>query len=219
MSVCLLIRPSFTQDPRDRGHRIPVSRGNWYPKEPVEGAEIADDFHVAPVHADDEPVVFHEDFQQPCSAGRKAHGQRRRPAGASGHNAYEADDVRSHGLVGEMILRQQPDNLATLTDHDLRIKRKPGYELGAELRRGDRLSDHEGARCANVDRVQMLQLFGERCRSEGPVTTHVDASQKNYEGQEFLLLGRSIIVHVVARLDEVLVHESFGYRKRALFTP
>ena len=92
------------------------------------------------------------------------------------------------GRVGwseEMILRHQPDNLAPLADHDLRIKGKPGYQFGAELRSGDRLSDHEGSRRPDVDRIEMFQLFGERGRSEGPVTTDVDPSQKNHEGHEF----------------------------------
>ena len=84
-----------------------------------------------------------------------------------------------------MIPRHQPDNLAPLADHDLRIEGKPGDQLGAELRLGDRLPDHEGARRADVDRIEVLQLIGERGRSEGPVTTDVDPSQKNHERHEF----------------------------------
>ena len=175
------IRPSLTQDLGDCGHGIPVARRDRHPEEPVEHAEVADGFHVAPVQAEDEPVVPREDSQQPRAAGRKAHGHRRRRAGASGQDAHEAYDVGSHGLVREMILRHQPDNLATLADHDLRIKGKPGCQFGAELRPGDRLPDHEGARRADVDRIEVLQLFGERGRPEGSVTTDVDPSQKNDE--------------------------------------
>src|SRR6059036_873481 len=57
--------PPLTQDPGDRGHGIPVARGDRYPKEPVERAKVADDLHVPPVQTEDEPVVPREDFQQP----------------------------------------------------------------------------------------------------------------------------------------------------------
>src|SRR2546426_4642151 len=39
-------------DPGDRSDGIPVARGDRYPKEPVEPAEVADDLHVAPVQAE-----------------------------------------------------------------------------------------------------------------------------------------------------------------------
>jgi hypothetical protein len=177
--------PLRYQHPGDRGDGIPVARRDRDPKQPVERAEVADDLHVAPVHAKDEPVVPREDFHQPLAAGRKAHGRRRRRARAFGQDAHEADDVGSHGLVREMILRHQPDNLATLADHDLGIKGKPAYQFGAELRPGDWPPDHEGARPADADGIEVLQLFGERGRSEGPVTADVDPSQKNHECQVF----------------------------------
>jgi hypothetical protein len=89
-----------------------------------------------------------------------------------------------------MIVRHQPDNLAALANHDLRIKGQPGCQFGTELRLGDRLPDHEGTRRADVDRIEVLQVFGERGRSEGPVTADVDPSQKSDECHEFLpLLG------------------------------
>jgi len=47
------------------------------------------------------------------------------------------------------------------------------------------LPDHEGARRTDVDRIKVLQLFGERRRSEGPVTTDIDSSQKNHQCHEF----------------------------------
>src|SRR5439155_3744914 len=66
----------FSQDPGDRGHGIPVARRDRYPKEPVERAEVADNLHVAPVHAEDEPVLPRQNLQQPRTAGRKAHRHR-----------------------------------------------------------------------------------------------------------------------------------------------
>ncbi|HEU4505209.1 MAG TPA: hypothetical protein VFR79_10275, partial [Nitrospira sp.] len=95
-------------------------------------------------------------------------------------------DVGLHGQVGEMILRHQPDNLATLADHDLDIKRKLACQFGAEMFPGDWLPDHEGARRADVDGIEVLQLFGKRGRSEDPVTADVDPPQKNHECHEFL---------------------------------
>jgi hypothetical protein len=84
-----------------------------------------------------------------------------------------------------MILGHQPDNLAALADHDLGIKGKPACQFGAEFRPGDRPPDHEGACRADVDGIEVLQLFGERGRSEGPVTADVDPSQKYNECHAF----------------------------------
>src|SRR5712691_6155990 len=78
--------------------------------------------------------------------------------GGFGQDAHEADDAGSHGLVGERILRHQPDNLAARADHDLGIKGKPACQFGAELRPGDGPPDHEGARRADVDGIEVLQL-------------------------------------------------------------
>jgi hypothetical protein len=55
-------RPSFAEHLADRRDGIPVARGHRYPKEAVDHAEIADDLHVAPVQAKDEPVLPREDF-------------------------------------------------------------------------------------------------------------------------------------------------------------
>jgi hypothetical protein len=76
-------------------------------------------------------------------------------------------------------------DLPAQTDHDLGIKRTPARQFRAELRPGDWPPDHEGARRANVDGIEVLQLFGERGTSEDPVTADVDASEKNHECHAF----------------------------------
>src|SRR6266446_6462939 len=80
-----------------------------------------------------------------------------------------------------MFLRHQPDNLAALTDDDLGIKGKPARQFGPESRPGDWPPDHEGARRADVDGIEVLQLFSQRGRPEGSVAADVDPSQKNHE--------------------------------------
>jgi hypothetical protein len=86
-----------------------------------------------------------------------------------------------------MIPRHQPENLAALADHDLGIKGKPACQFGAKLRRPDPPPDHERARRADVDGIEVLQLSDERGWSEGSLTSDVDPSQKNHECHRFLL--------------------------------
>src|SRR3972149_2604717 len=50
---------------------------------------------------------------------------------------------------------------------------------------GDWSPDHDRACRADVDGIEVLQVFGERGRSEGPMTADVDPSQKNHECHEF----------------------------------
>ena len=80
-----------------------------------------------------------------------------------------------------MIPRHQRDNLPALANHDLGIKWKPACKFRTELCSGDWPPDHEGARRADVDDIEVLQLFGEGGRSEGPVTADVHAPEKNHE--------------------------------------
>jgi hypothetical protein len=53
------------------------------------------------------------------------------------------------------------------------------------LRPRDRPPNHERPRRANVDDVEVPELFGERGRPENPVTTDVDASQQDDECHGF----------------------------------
>jgi hypothetical protein len=59
--------------------------------------------------------------------------------------------------------------------------------FGAELCPRDRPADHERSRRADLDGIEVLQLFSERRRSERPVTANVDASQKNHRRHAFLM--------------------------------
>ena len=54
-------RPSAAYHLGDRGDGIPVACGDGYPEETVNRAEIADDLHVAPIHAKDETILSRED--------------------------------------------------------------------------------------------------------------------------------------------------------------
>ena len=92
-------------------------------------------------------------------------------------------------MARKTIVRHQPDDLATLADHDLGIKRKPACEFKAQLRAADWLPNHKGTRGADVDGIEMLQLFGEDGRSEGSVTADVDTPQKNHECHELPLMA------------------------------
>ena len=98
-----------------------------------------------------------------------------------------------HRMVRETIVRHQPDDLPSLADHDLGIEGKPAYEFNAQLRAADWMTDHKGPRCADVDSIEMLQLFGELRRSKGSVTADVDAPHKNHECHELPPAGASPI--------------------------
>jgi hypothetical protein len=106
---------------------------------------------------------------------------------ASGQDADEADDVRSHGLVREVILRQQPDDLAALANQDVGVGGKSACQFGVQLRSGHSPPEHEGAGRADVDGIEVRRLFGERGWPEDPATADVDSSQQNHECHAFLL--------------------------------
>jgi hypothetical protein len=93
---------------------------------------------------------------------------------------------------------------------------KPACQFGAELRPGDWPPDHEGACRADVDGIEVLQLFGERGRSEGSVTTDFDPSQKSHECHAFPAAGPARkLIHSVGRK---LIHRPSCYgrdRRRA----
>ena len=93
-------------------------------------------------------------------------------------------------MVSEMIL---DSNLTSSRPSQItisRAERKLRRQFGADLRPGDWLPDHERARCADVDGIEVLQLCGEGGRPEGPVTTDVDPSQQNDERHDVSLNHR-----------------------------
>ena len=47
----------------DGGDGIPVARGDWDAKEPIDLAEVANGLHVASVHAEHEPAFSREDLE------------------------------------------------------------------------------------------------------------------------------------------------------------
>ena len=92
-----------------------------------------------------------------------------------------AGDVTAHRVVREDVAGHQAGDVPPLADDDVRIERKPAFEFKAQLRAADGLPDHEGTCRADVDGVEMRQLFGEPGRSEGPVTAYVHAPQQYHE--------------------------------------
>ena len=133
------------------------------------------------VHAEDEPVLPREDLQQPRATLWKAHRCRWYRAGVPGQDAHEADDVGSYGLIREMTLRHQPENVPSVADHNLGIKGKPAGQCSAQSRLRHWPPDHKGTRGADVDDIELCQFLGEHGGSEGSVTADVDAPQKNHE--------------------------------------
>jgi hypothetical protein len=82
----------------------------------------------------------------------------------------------------------QPDDVTVPADHDLGFERKPAPELGAKLRPGDPLPDDEGARRADIDRIEVPELRSEHRGAESSVTADVDASQKNDNRHDYPLV-------------------------------
>ena len=177
----------LVQHPGDGGDGVPVARGGRRPEDPVERAEIADDLHVAPVDAEDEPVVPREDF----SSHVPVEGRTR---GSDGVTRGRWDNTLTKrtmsGRTGWAAKCVQDISLAMSRPSQIAICASNGTlacQFSAELGPGDRPPNHEGARRADVDGIEVLQSFGERTWPEGPVTADVHASQKNHECHEPLL--------------------------------
>jgi len=173
----------------DRSDCIPIACGDRYPEDPIQRAEIVDHLHVAPVQAEDEPLLPREDFHQPLSGGGKTHRHRWRQTGALRQDTHETDDVGTCWMVREDVVRKQLHDVSSLADHNLGIEGKPPCELSAQLRVEDRLPDHKSPRRANVDGLEVLQLCGERSGSKRSVTADVNAPQENHECHELPLAG------------------------------
>jgi len=178
------MRSLRTQRLADGTDCVPVASGERHPEHAIQHGQIADDLHVAPVHADDEAVIARDDFQEPPTLGREIHGQGRYQTRASGQDAHETDNIGSHGKTGEIVLRQQPDDLTALTDHHFGFERKPAFDFSAQLGSAHAPPDHERAGRPDVDEAEMPKLFSELSRPKGPVTADVETPQKNDECHE-----------------------------------
>ena len=84
-------------------------------------------------------------------------------------------------MAVEEIAGQQIEDLVSVADHNLGVERQPPRDLRSQISAADALPDHQSAGRADVDRVEMLQLRGENLRPELPMTSDVQAAQKNDE--------------------------------------
>ena len=105
-------------------------------------------------------------------------------ARGSRQHAHEPDDVGFRRRPREEALRQQPDDLRALADHDVGREGQPPLDFSVQLLAADPLTDDERAGRADVHGIEMLQLLGEGGWPEAPVTADVEAPQKNYQRHE-----------------------------------
>jgi hypothetical protein len=101
--------------------------------------------------------------------------------GPSRQDAYEADDAWLHGVPIEHALGQQPGDVARAANDDLRHERQPALELLPQSRLADALPDHKRTRRADVDGVEVRELFREDAWPERPMTADVHAPQEHHE--------------------------------------
>jgi hypothetical protein len=96
-------------------------------------------------------------------------------------DAHESDDPGTDRQACDRIGCYEAQELATGTDHYLRIERQQAFDLGAQHCLTNWLTDHERAGGADVQNVESVQPLGKEGRTKGPVPTHVYASQQDDE--------------------------------------
>ena len=84
----------------------------------------------------------------------------------------------------EDVVRQQPDDLTGLADHDLGIEWQHAGDFDAQLRAADWPTDDKGSRRADVNGTQVLQSLGKRRWSEGSVPPNVEAPRRTTSASE-----------------------------------
>src|SRR5262245_43371723 len=207
------------QDLGDRGDGVPVPRRGRLSEEAVQRAEIADRLHVATVLTDDEPAIAREDSQQPLALRWKRERQLWLKARHSRENTDEANDVRTAWLAAEPVLSEQSVDPAARANHDGGFEWQPSCQLNAQSPLRDRLPDDEGTRRADVDGVQMLQLFREPGRPEGSVPANVDAAQKNDVAHDGIRLNlRLAVTFPAVRLNSLQSTSTMNTRRACALT-
>src|SRR2546426_3935013 len=171
------------QDVANGGDSVPIARGGGHTE------ILLDDFigihqrsSQPPVDTQGESAGDLYDLHLPRLASRLADGKGRQCPRAFRQNAYET----AHALAGRLIRKWFPgrevDDIARLTDHELRFERQSAEQFGAHHRLADRLADHKGSRRAHVDHIEVRQLSGQDARLERFVSSHIDASQEHDQG-------------------------------------
>src|SRR5207244_10144336 len=106
--------PLTFEDPYDRDDRTPTPRRRRRTEQLVDLTEIADGFHVTPVHPEDESILRPDDAHEPLPARRNGDWNRSRYAPRSRQDAHESNDVRARRLGAERIVRLQTDEIAAV---------------------------------------------------------------------------------------------------------
>jgi hypothetical protein len=74
------------------------------------------------------------------------------------------------------VARRKSDDLSARADYGLGFERQSRRNFTAQLLAAHGLADHERTRCADIDGIEVLQLFGQRSGPKGLMTADVDAS-------------------------------------------
>src|SRR5687768_15199399 len=87
--------PLAFQNPHDRKYCVPVPCRRRHTEQLVDLAKIADRFHVATVHSEDESVSPRDNSQEPLPAWRKCDWNGGPDPAGFGQDAYESNSIRA----------------------------------------------------------------------------------------------------------------------------
>ena len=172
---------SALEDFPDLIDRAPVTGRHRSARDLVDAAEVANRLHVTAVFADHELPVTGEDPDQPLPLRWKANGRAADRFGGLTEDADESHDARRRRSRPVRSAVDQRDDVLRIADGDVRFEWEPLRELRARFRLRDALADDERSRCADVHDIKMFQPRGQSRGPERPVSTNIDAAQKDNE--------------------------------------
>ncbi len=133
MSIALTFLVVAFQNPHDGDYGVPIPCCRLHTEQFVDLTKIADRFHVATVHSEDESVFRRDNSHEPLPARRKRAWNGSQAAVGFRQDAHESNNIRARGLGPKRIFHLQADKIATVAEHNFRFEWQLPEQFSPEL--------------------------------------------------------------------------------------
>src|SRR5208282_1070160 len=171
----------------DGDYGVPIPCRRPHTEQFVDLPKIADRFHVATVHSEDESLFRRNNSHEPLSAWRKRAWNGSQAAVGFREDAHESNNIGAWRLGCKGIFHLHADKVATVAEHHFRLEWQLPEQFSTELCSKSGFSNDEGACRTDIHDTIVAQFFGEDARTKRPVSANIDSSEENNESHSEII--------------------------------
>jgi len=181
MSIARAFLALAFQNPHDGDDGVPIPCRRRHTEQFVNLAKIADRFHVATVHSEDESVFRRDNSHEPLPAWGKCAWNGSQAAAGFRQDAHESNNIGTCRLGPKRIFHLQADKIATVAEHNFRFEWQLPEQFSTELCSRSGFPNDKRACCTHIHDTVVAQFSCEDAWAKRSVSANIDAPEENDE--------------------------------------